>query len=402
MDPSEPAANPETEPTASDAGADHELDALVGTEDETNRPDGDASSDAANDASEDGDRQQPSDRAGGDQNDSGDDGARDAGSDLDVGGEPNAPPSLFIFATTDDGGVWVLISPAGSLAGPSGSIFTGVSSEGVEVHQVIDPAGPIGPVDDVEAQSVGHVVYVLARRGGDLYMSSLADQTWAPWRRMASDVKAMGAANLEGQLCACLIGADGHLQLGLQTEGTPLQAVDDVMLSASAPAGGGESPRSLAKVDCVGMGGDLEILALDTDGALWEAVKRPASWTPFRRIPTATGMTFQDIDAANAVGELHVLGSQVRDQFHAIRTLEGVWTQFSNVEANVGDPMGEILAGAEASVLSEVDWLQVNSLGQVWISSRFRYLPSPYILLAGAAPGGRPFVSLSATSVLPE
>jgi hypothetical protein len=401
MEPSDAAASPETEPTASDAGADAEVDAVVATEGETNRPDGDGSSDAANDASEDGDRQQSSDGPGGAQNEAGDGGARDAASALGSGGEPDSPPSLFIFATTDDGGLWVLVSPVGSLAGPSGSLHTGVTSEGVQVSRVIDPTGSVGPVDDVEAQSVGRVVYALARRGSDLYISRLTDQTWAPWGRMGSNVKAMGAANLNGRLCACVVGTDGHLQLGRQTEASPWQDLEDVMVSASTPAGGGESPRALAKVDCVGMGADLEVLALDTDGALWEAVKRPTSWTPFRRIPTANGMSFQDIDAANAVGELHVLGSQLRDQFHAVRTLEGVWTTFSNVDANVGDPTGDVLAGAEASVLSEVDWLQLNSLGQIWISSRFRYLPSPYILLAGAAPGGRPFVSLSATSVLP-
>ena len=172
MEPSDAAASPETEATATDAGADAELDAIVATEDETNHPDRDASSDEANDASEDGDRQQSPDGPGGDQNEAGDGGARDAGSALGGGGEPDSPPSLFIFATTDDGGLWALGSPVGSLAEPSGSLYTRVTSEGVQVSRVLNPTGPVGPVDDVEAQSVGRVVHVLARRGGDLYMSS--------------------------------------------------------------------------------------------------------------------------------------------------------------------------------------------------------------------------------------
>jgi hypothetical protein len=63
--------------------------------------------------------------------------------------------------------------------------------------------------------------------------------------------------------------------------------------------------------------------------------------------------------------------------------------------------MGDVVAGAEASLYTEVELMQLNSLGEIWISSRFRCCLSPFQLLAGSSPDGRPFVSLSATGVLP-
>jgi hypothetical protein len=339
-------------------------------------------------------------------------GAADAGPDTSDGGdgpldgavppgEPDHPPILFIFATTDNGGVWLHTVPAGSVAGPGGSLLGVPASGDVEVVDVVARAGSIGPVDDVEAQAIGQVVYLLARRGTDVYQTSVSGESWAPWQQVASDVKAMGLANLEGAAWACLIGSDGHLHLTVQQGSAGWQDMGDVMSAASTPAGLGEAPQSFIKLDCVGMGANLEILALDQDGALWEAVKMPSAWSPFKRLAMGNGTAFRDIDASNAVGELHLLGSQQLTQYHAVRTIEGVWNGFNDVERNVGDPMGEILAGAQTSVLTEVDWLQVNSFGQIWICSRFRYAPTPFLLLRNAAPDGHPFVSLSATAILP-
>ena len=174
----------------------------------------------------------------------------------------------------------------------------------------------------------------------------------------------------------------------------------DVMSAASVPAGLGEAPQSLTKVDCAGMGADLEIAAVDAQGdpARHQTARR---WFPFRAMTKTLNLVFEDVDVSNAAGELHILGSDSVNQYHSLRTIEGTWQNFADVEFNVGDPMGLVLGGAQTSVLTEIDWLQVNSFGEIWISSRFRYVPTPYLRLIDAAPDGHGFASASSTAVLP-
>jgi hypothetical protein len=326
----------------------------------------------------------------------------DAGG-LDVArpqGDPDHPPSILVFATTDNGGVWLVRVPAGSVAGPGGSIFAPPSGS-MQVVNVTARAGLLGGANDVEAQTIGQEVHLLVRQGNDVYATSVGGDSWTDWRQVASGMTAMGLANLEGELWACLIDRDGRLRLAARHAAGDWQDMGDVMNAAPLPIGQGDAPLSLTKVDCAGMGADLEIAAVDERGVIWHAVKRRTGWSPFRALSKETGLVFEDVDVSNAVGELHILGSDAANQYHTLRTIDGTWQSFADVEGNVGDPMGRVVAGAQTAVLTELDWLQVNSFGQIWICSRFRYLPTPFLLLMHAAPDGHPFVSVAAAAVLP-
>ena len=307
---------------------------------------------------------------------------------------------MFVFATTDIGSIWLLKVLAGSVAGPGGSIFS-VASDSVQIMDVTARAGANSPADDVETQAIGQVVHLLVQQGTDVYATSVNGDSWAVRQHVASGMLAMGLANLDGEAWACLVDLAGQLHLAVRSDAGDWQDTGNVMSAASAPVGQGAAPLALTKVDCAGIGTDLQILAVDDGGVIWHAIKRRSGWSPFKALSETTGLVFQDVDASNAVGELHVLGSDRFDQFHALRTAEGEWRALPTSRPTSAIRWATILAGAQTSVLSEVDWLQVNSLGQLWICSRFRYLPTPYLLLRDRAPDGHGFVSVSATAVLP-
>src|SRR4051794_21503017 len=84
-------------------------------------------------------------------------GTGDAAANNDAAGvpEPDRPPSMIVLASTDNGGIWLLDVPLDSINGPVPGAM--------RVIDVAAAAGPIGFVDDVEAQAAGQVVHVLAR-----------------------------------------------------------------------------------------------------------------------------------------------------------------------------------------------------------------------------------------------
>jgi hypothetical protein len=306
-------------------------------------------------------------------------------------GEPNVPPTLYVAATTDDKGLWLYALPAGSI----NAITTNIPPP----IDVLAQAGGTRLVDDVEIQSVGQEVFLLARIGSNAQLASVRGDTWTAWQPVAADVRAMALANVEGALWACLVGGNGRLRLMSRGNDGAWQDHGDVMNQATIP--GGDAPASMRKVDCTGMGSNLEFFALDGLGHLWNATKTPLGWSPFRRDRETGDHAFVDVDGCNAAGDLHVLVSDTALQWHGSRTASGNWSGFSDLEWHTGDPMGAIVAAAQASVLTEVEWMQVNSLGEIWLSTRYRCCPGPYERLVGISPDGRAFVSVSATGVLP-
>lgn len=324
----------------------------------------------------------------------------DTGSPSDAGppGDPNHPAVLHVFATTDTGGLWLLSAPVSSLRGPVGNIANRID--------VSARAGSMGSIDDVEAQAIGNEVNALARKGSNVFATSVIDQTWTPWVKVAGDVSAMALANVTGKLWACLADSAGRLRLTVR-QGDGWHDLGDVMDEASLPLGLGDAPAALAKLDCAGVGDDLEIFALDRLGDVWHATKTATRWIQFRRVEVTSHLDLRDIDVCNAVGEMHVLVSSQTTQYHGILDSVGVWSRFGDIQlyidkdAGVANAPGDILAGAETAILAEVDWLQVTSFGEIWLSPRFRYLLRPYERYIDQAPDGARFVTASATSVLP-
>jgi hypothetical protein len=269
------------------------------------------------------------------------------------------------------------------------------------VVDVSAAAGSIGFVDDVETQAIGHVVHVIARVGTTAYATNIDGLTWAPWSHVANGVSQFGLANVGGQPVACIIGANGRLRLAPRLSSGEWQDMGDVMNDASYAPGQGSAPSMLTKLDCAGAGQDLEIIALDGSGHAWEATKTPNSWAKLRPIPNNSSyLAFRDIDVANGAGDLQVLGSDGGDLYHAIRASD-TWTDFGGAQQWAGDPPGSIVGSATTTILLEVEWLQVTDLGVIWLASRLRTGPTQFGPMIDAAPDGHPFVSVSATTVLP-
>jgi hypothetical protein len=302
--------------------------------------------------------------------------------------EPAAPPTLFVAATTDLGALWLYALQVGSVE----ELTPRLSS-----IDVLAKAGAPGAVKDVEIQSLGSEVVILGRVGPNVHVASVRGDAWTGWRMLASDIQAMGLANVDGSVWSCLVGQDGHLRLMSRGSEGRWEDHGDVMDQASIA--GGESPDGITKLDCTGIGSALEVFALDRAGLLWRAAKTASTWIPFRRVPEAGNYAYVDVDTCNAGGDLHVLLSETGTQYHAVRPSGGNLSGFSNVE-QFGDPMGSVVAGAEASLYTDVEWLQLNSLGEIWFSSRAHFGASRFAKLVPAAPDERPFVSLSATGVL--
>jgi hypothetical protein len=306
--------------------------------------------------------------------------------------EPDHLPSLVVVAATDLGDVWFFELPVDSI--------DSTTPGGTAMMDLTDAAGAVGFAADVEAQATGQIVHVLARVGATIYATSLDNRSWTAWEHVADDVSAMGLANLSGEPWACLVGTDGRLRLAHRQAAGAWQNLGDVMNEASAPTNLGEAPRQLAKVDCAGVGPNLEIMALDQNGQVWDAVKRPAAWSLFARLAIAEGMTFLDVDVNNESGSLDLLATSGTDQYHAIRDVGGMWSGLGKVRTAY-DPVQTILAGGQAAFLLEDQWLQLFDTGEIWTTTRFQIGHRPFDLFVDHAPDGHPFRSVAATAVLP-
>jgi hypothetical protein len=275
--------------------------------------------------------------------------------------EPDTLPNTFIFAVTDGGQLWLV----------TGRRHSWLPGEDVNPHfSRVYVLGDIRVIEDVETQAIGMEVTLLARVGATLHTAVLRDGRWTTWPPLTTNVKAMGLANLGGELCACLVGSDGRLRLATRRSSGVWREVVDVMADAVGPAGG-EPLNALTRVDCAGIGNILEIAALDETGRLWEATRTQTAWVPFKRVINAVGLTFLDIDANNGVGAFHVLGSTSRTQYHGARLVGGAWTLFGDLQAvSQKDPGGSVVGGGQASYATLLTYVQVTSLGQIWYSER--------------------------------
>jgi hypothetical protein len=309
-------------------------------------------------------------------------------------GEPSELPQQFIFLVTKDGHLMVNVNGLGSRL--PGETFT---------RELTDLGGTIGGlarIDEIEAQGVGLEMNVMARAGRDASAASRRGTTWTRWTPVASGVRAMGLANHEGSLVACLVDEAGRLKLVTRGAGDVWGEPRDVTDEASFAAGQGERATTFTKVDCAGLGPDLEVVALDGNGRLWHATRKPAEWVRFHLLAGANGMTFRAVSASNALGGLHVVGATATTQLHAARSVTGEWTAFDDLERlGAIDPGGTVVAGSQASCFAEVWWTQVTSAGDLWLSFRLRDVLIPFWSEQSALSAGNPYVGAVMAFTLP-
>jgi hypothetical protein len=307
-------------------------------------------------------------------------------------GEPAELPLGFGFLVTADGHLMMNVNVLGSRL-PGETINFVLSDLGATI-------GGIPRIDEVEAQGVGLEMNVMARAGRDASVASRRGTTWSRWSPVASGVKAMGLANHEGRLVACLVDENGRLKLATRGAGDAWSEPRDITEEAAAPAGQ-ERAATFTKVDCAGIGPDLEVVALDGEGRVWHATSKPGGWSSLHRLGGASNLVFKAVSASNAVGVLHILGTTPTTQYHAARATGG-WTNFDDLES-LGrvDPGGTAVAGSEASCFTEVWWLQVTSAGDMWISTTLRDVLIPFWRAWSAPSPVNPYVGVVMAFTIP-
>jgi hypothetical protein len=309
--------------------------------------------------------------------------------------EPNDLPRVFSFALTSAGQLWM----------QAGTVNTRLPTQdpGASLANLADvvPGPGIGPADDVETQAIGPEVNVLARAFGVAYVTSLRGKIWTPWSPLTSSVRTMGLANLGGALAACLVDSDGRLRLGTRSAAGIWTELRDVTDAAMPAKDEGEAPRPFIKIDCAGFSDTLELVGIDETHALWSAAVRAGDWRRWERVESAKVKTFRDADASNAVGVLHVLASTVDTQYHLARAPGGSWAPvLADVqELTAYDPPGTVVAGAQASVFTDLVWSQVTSAGKIW--GAFRSVNSISGYFPGSAWPENTYVNVASTTVLP-
>jgi hypothetical protein len=309
-------------------------------------------------------------------------------------GEPAELPLQFIFLVTADGHLMLNLNVLGSRL-PGETFTRALTDLGAAI-------GGIPRIDEVEAQAVGLEMNVMARAGRDVSVASRRGTTWSHWSPVASGVKAMGLSNHDGALVACLVDENGRLRLSTRGAGDSWTEPRDITDEASAPAGQGERAAAFTKVDCAGIGRDLEVAALDGEGRLWHATQKPAGWLSLHRLAGAGNLAFKAVSASNAVGALHILGTTQITQYHAARSGTGEWTAFDDLEGlGKVDPGGTAVAGSQASCFSEVWWTQVTSAGNMWISFRLRDVLIPFWSEQTAPSIGNPYVGAVMAFTMP-
>jgi hypothetical protein len=231
----------------------------------------------------------------------------------------------------------------------------------------------------VEAHALGTEVDLIARVGTTAHLATLRDGQWvAPWAQVASDVAAMGLTSVGPQLVACLVSSSGGLLVGeRQLSG---EWHFDEVTALVRPGASDEQPSAFGRLDCAGVGARLELLVLDDRGRLWNATRKPEGWTRLSVIDQF--LDLKDVDAVNSAGELNVLASSASTQWHRVK-LGDQWTTFVDVEREVeSDVPGTVVAGSMASLYTAQLWMELTSLGEVWLdirslTSQIPYFPSP-------------------------
>jgi hypothetical protein len=229
-----------------------------------------------------------------------------------------------------------------------------------------DVTGPLPSIDDLEAHAMGLDVYLMARVGSTTYLTAMRDGEGTPWEQIADHVAAMGLTNIGPQLVACLVSSSGSLLVG-ERQASGAWHFDDVS-NLVRPNASDQQPSGFGRLDCAGVGPRLELLVLDDQGRLWNATRKPEAWTRLSLIDQL--LVLKDVDAVNSAGELNVLAASASTQYHRVK-LGDQWTVFADVEREVrSDVPGMVVASSMASLYAGQIWVQLNSLGQVWLDQR--------------------------------
>ena len=300
---------------------------------------------------------------------------------INIVDDETGPIILASQTIRDANGAWRAFSDQEDAAGDRGS-FRSLSTSAVN-----------GEIHSVGVSEDGRLWHSLRRADGSV--TQFADVEWVAGDRgfiVEAGIAATPNGDLHasrGQQCRPTLGyvrrADGSWLHFADVEGEAGDRGHIKQVSLSA------APN-----------GDVHVLAVNTEGRLWHAIRYPYYWTPFGDVEGEAGDRGNIIQASIAVdrnGDAHVLAVNSEGRlWHSIRT-PWYWTQFGDVEGEAGDRGLIAHASLVAAPNGEVHVLAVNTEGRLWHSIRYPYYWTGFADVEGESGERGRFLSTSATFV---
>jgi hypothetical protein len=280
--------------------------------------------------------------------------------------------ALQLTATTSQGGLWHTIRQEDGSWQPFFGDVKGVESNDPGRFTDTACAGTRGGM---------HLVG-LTRDGGMWHTVRFADGTG--WQPSFGDVKAqesndpghfssVGCAGVGGELQVVALTNDGKMWHTIRhADGSWQPAFGDVKAQES------NDPGYFTAVGCAGVNGELHVVGLTDDGRMWHTIRHAdGSWQPFFGDVKAQESNdpgyFTAVGCAGVSGELHVVGlTDDGAMWHTIRLAGGTGWQpfFGDVKAQESNDPGYLTATGCAGVNGELQVLALGEDGRMWHTIR--------------------------------
>lgn len=296
--------------------------------------------------------------------------------------DPRDPAQVNALGLTADGHLWAARGIYSSR--PRWENFVDVTAQATVF--------PLGQAEEMDAETLGPELVVVARAGTKLATVTARDSLWRPWAPLAAfpATRSVGLTRLNGRLIACLLTGPSTIALSSRGPGEPWSAPLDVAAGLLPEAG--PAPR-LTHFDCAGSGGRLHILAVDEVGQFWMASREDVPGTPWTRlqaIRTWPALAVRFFDVVGTPGEVHVIVATTRAQYHGMLFEDGTLSVLDNMTPQTFPPDGDIIGSSATAVYGDVHMLRLVPPGALWHSAR-TILPL-YLFPFGPLPSEAPLI----------
>jgi Astacin (Peptidase family M12A) len=253
----------------------------------------------------------------------------------------------------------------------------------------VNPAQPtiVAPIPIGQRNGLSHgdiaAVAVLYQRVRLWHSIRFADGSWQDFRDVESVVGDRGTfthsmcASIGKDLHLCGVTSDGRLWHTIRHPGT---APDNGPWDAFGDVEGQTGDRGFFfNSDCSGIGSELHLCGVTSDGRLWHTIRfADGSWQDFRDVEPVSGERgfFVNTVCASIGKDLHLCGVTSDGRlWHTIRHPgtapdNGPWDAFGDVEGQTGD-RGFFYHMCCAAVGDDLHLCGVTNEGRLWHTIRF-------------------------------